>query len=345
MVLRADDLIAVCRPGGMTGRAALGELLALAGSEQQATPLGACGSSWTATNTTPVGDHVWTASCWSPQLGLYCAVSATGVMLSSDGWNWQPVPLAVTSGWTDVDWSPQLGRFVAVSNTVTGAVPNVAWSDDGRTWVSAGYQSGPWRGLCWAAELGLFVAVSGGSPAVMVSADGKQWQVQTAPESSWRRVCWSPSRRRLVTTSEAGTAMWSSDGRSWTLAKTTIAGSFFSTVWAEKLGLFVSMNANPTVGDAGVKHSPDGDVWTAVPRFNFGGRELVWADSRGLLVAVSNAGDNKRVATSKDGRTWLLGNAASGTTASWNTLVWSPQRAQLCGFGTSGTGNRVMVSP
>ena len=39
---------------------------------------------------------VWTASCWSPQLGLYCAVSATGVMLSSDGWNWQPVPLAVT---------------------------------------------------------------------------------------------------------------------------------------------------------------------------------------------------------------------------------------------------------
>jgi hypothetical protein len=25
--------------------------------------------------------------------------------------------------------------------------------------------------------------------------------------------------------------------------------------------------------------------------------------------------------------------------------VWSPQRAQLCGFGTTGSGNRVMVSP
>jgi hypothetical protein len=345
MVLRPSDVIAVCRPGQGTGQAALAELLTLAVSGQQATPLGSCGSSWTATNTTPVGDHVWTASCWSPQLGLYCAVSSTGLMLSSDGWNWQPVSLAVSSGWTDVEWSPQLGLFVAVSNTVTGAVPNVAWSADGRTWVSAGYQPGAWRGLCWAAELGLFVAVSGGSPAVMVSRDGKQWQPQTAPEGSWRRVCWSPSQRRLVTTSEAGTAMWSVDGLSWRLSSSTIAGMFLSTVWAEKLGLFVSMNANPTVGDAGVKHSPDGDVWTAVPLFNFGGRELVWADSRGLLVAVSNAGDSKRVATSKNGSQWLLGNAASGTTANWNTVVWSPQRAQLCAFGTTGAGNRVMVSP
>ena len=47
--------------------------------------------------------------------------------------------------------------------------------------------------------------------------------------------------------------------------------------------------------------------------------------------------------TSPDGFTWTAGPAAADQ--EWRSLCWAPQRELLVAVSSSGTGNRVMVSP
>ena len=79
-------------------------------------------NSWI-TSTTPV-DNTWRALTWSPELGLFVAVSSIGtgdrVMTSPDGVNWTSRTSAVDNDWRAVAWSPELGLFAAISVTGTG---------------------------------------------------------------------------------------------------------------------------------------------------------------------------------------------------------------------------------
>lgn len=84
--------------------------------------------------------------------------------------------------------------------------------------------------------------------------------------------------------------------------------------------------------------SSDGSGW----------REVIWVADLGLLVAVAQSGDdNKRVATSPDGKNWTLRNSP---TSSWRAVCWSPELELLVAVGDTATsgheGNgRVMTSP
>ena len=96
-------------------------------------------------------------------------------------------------------------------------------SSDGIRWSpqpSAADQN--WVALCWAAELGLFVAVSESriGNRVMTSADGRSWSLrQTPANNNWTWVCWAPELGLLVAVASSGTGnrvMTSSDALTWT---------------------------------------------------------------------------------------------------------------------------------
>ncbi len=73
------------------------------------------GTLWTAH--TAAEANQWLNICWSPDLGLFCAVSNSGtnrVMTSPDGSTWTAQAAAEANQWEGVCWSPDIG-FCAVS--------------------------------------------------------------------------------------------------------------------------------------------------------------------------------------------------------------------------------------
>ena len=97
--------------------------------------------------------------CWSPQLGIFVAVSRGGlVMISNNGITWI-VTIVTNNYWSRVCWSPELGIFTAVA--WSNDLHNIMTSPDGITWTIL--QQVPYTymtGVCWSPELGIFVAVS-----------------------------------------------------------------------------------------------------------------------------------------------------------------------------------------
>ena len=69
-------------------------------------------------------DNEWYSVCWSPELGLFCAVARTGVgnrvMTSPYGFDWTIRVSAEDNNWYSVCWSPELGLFAAVATSGTG---------------------------------------------------------------------------------------------------------------------------------------------------------------------------------------------------------------------------------
>jgi len=75
-------------------------------------------------SSTSAADNSWRGVRWSPELGLFCAVSISGagnrVMTSPDGITWTIRTSAADNQWYSVCWSPELGLFCAVASTGTG---------------------------------------------------------------------------------------------------------------------------------------------------------------------------------------------------------------------------------
>jgi len=73
---------------------------------------------------TSATDNNWRSVTWSPELGLFAAVSDNGtgnrVMTSPDGITWTSRTSATDNRWFSVTWSPELGLFAAVSFNGTG---------------------------------------------------------------------------------------------------------------------------------------------------------------------------------------------------------------------------------
>ena len=116
---------------------------------------------WTAR--TSAADSTWRAITWSPELGLFCAVSYSGtsnrVMTSPDGVNWTARTSAADNDWRAITWSPKLGLFCAVATT--GTSNRVMTSPDGVNWTArTSAADNLWASVAWSPELGLFCAVS-----------------------------------------------------------------------------------------------------------------------------------------------------------------------------------------
>ncbi|MCW0181289.1 MAG: DUF2793 domain-containing protein [Zavarzinia sp.] len=309
----------------------------------------ALATAWTV-RTSPA-DLQWQGVCWSPELGLLCAVAGDGsgnrVATSSDGVNWTSRASAVDNIWSGVCWSAECGIFCAIAND--GAGNRVMTSPDGITWTArTSAADNIWSSICWSAERGLFcaVATSGTGNRVMTSPDGITWTARaSAADNSWFSVCWSAELGLFCAVAYTGAGnrvMTSPDGIAWTARASAADNNWLSVCWSPDLGLFCAV-ANSGTGNR-VMTSPDGIAWTLrASAADNAWRAVVWAAELGLLCAIANSGTGNRVMTSADGISWIIG--ASAADNNWRALCWAGALGLFCATGVSGAGARMMTSP
>lgn len=282
-------------------------------------------SNWTS-ETTLVSGTNWKSACWSPELGIFVAVSNVGitnsVATSPDGIKWTEHATPTTNTWNSVCWSSALSLFVAVSSTGTGN--RVMTSPDGITWTSrTSAADNNWNGVCWSPDKSLFVAVStsGTGNRVMTSPDGINWTIRTsAADTSWQAVCWSPTANGtglFVAVGLSGTrVMTSPDGITWT-GRTAPSGVLTSVCWSPELGKFFATASTAAV----VLSSPDGITWTsAATAGNNSANSICWSKELGFLCLTGSTGSKTQ--TSPDGVTWT---ARPYYQNSYRTVVWSKE--------------------
>ena len=217
------------------------------------------------------------------------------------------------------------------------------------TWLaSTSAADNSWFGLCWAAEIGRFCAVSitGTGDRAMTSPDGITWTSRTsAADNDWRAVCWSRELGLLVAVSSSGTGnrvMTSPDGITWTSRTSAADNNWFSVCWSAELGLFCAV-ADSGTGNR-VMTSPDGITWTArTSAADNNWRAVCWSPELGLFCATAITGTGNRVMTSPDGITWTIRTSAADN--QWMGVCWSAELGLFCAVSNTGTGNRVMTSP
>jgi hypothetical protein len=288
--------------------------------------------------------------CWSPELGIFAAVSTNGsgsaVMTSFDGITWTLQTTPIDNGWNHICWSPELGLFVAVA--WSGSNDRVMTSPDGMNWTlrSTPTNNNFW-GVCWAPELGLFCAVSatGSTNRAMISSDGINWTSSTTPDKSWTSVCWSSELKMFCavaspTTSNNNLVMTSYDGINWTSQVTPANNNWESVCWSPQLGLFCAVGGTGT--NNRIMTSSDGINWTlrTNPVDNYW-VSVTWAPEIGLFIAVSVSGSSNRIMTSPDGITWTSRTSPIDNT--WTSISWAPQLGIFCAVSTDAT-NLSMVS-
>ncbi|NBU34502.1 hypothetical protein EBZ38_09815 [bacterium] len=275
----------------------------------------------------------WQSVTWSPELGLFVAVSNSGtydVMTSPDGITWT-TRRAGSGGWTVVVWSPELRLFVAFGNAIA------ITSSDGITWTTRS-TPGSSAGAVWSPELSLFVSVYSGN--LMTSPDGINWTIRTVPvNNQWTSVTWSPELSLFVTVGFKGTGnrvMTSPDGITWTTRASAADNNWTGVVWSPELSLFVAVAQSGT-GNR-VMTSPNGITWTTRAADN-SWYSVPWSPELGLFVAVGGSGG---LMTSLDGIKWTT--RESNSLNNWSSVVWSPELGIFVAVAYTGAGDRVMTS-
>lgn len=277
--------------------------------------------------------------CWSPELGLFCAVSYDGthqVMTSPDGKTFTGRTASSSAIWTSVCWSPELGLFCAVNGGGAGSFSMT--SPDGITWTGYGATTSNWNSVCWSPALGLFVAVanaSGGS-YVATSPDGATWTGRTAAElNQWNGVTWAPELNLFVAVASSGVhrVMTSPDGITWT-ARTAPAQDWNGICWSPDLGVFV---ATENFGIGVAMYSYDGINWTQVSLPSGGStyERLCWCPELGIFVVTSQDAAN-RLAISYDGINWT---GVAAPTAQYVSVAWSPKLGIFVAVTIDATGH------
>jgi hypothetical protein len=178
------------------------------------------GINWTTITDRPSGGFNYIGICWSPQVGLFVAVSYGGlIMISSNGLNWSgvsvPTPIA---NYYNVCWCAEIGLFIVVAD---GGTNRLIYSNNGRNWTAVFIEQRSWECPCWSPELGLAVIVgrdggSGINRVLTSSLKGRPPTSYNVFDSSFNRIDengkWDFSNIN-VTTMTAGGAPVSSDDR------------------------------------------------------------------------------------------------------------------------------------
>jgi len=261
--------------------------------------------------------------CWSPELRIFVVVAYNNRLCgtSPDGFTWTYRPslntLSTSGGrnivWASVCWAAEIRRFCAVgrdnSTNASEAFNNycVAVSDDGINWYPAnsGVRDYNWDGVCWAAEIRRFCAVSSDVPLasnnrIMVSSDGYNWSNATNGSNllrSYTRVCWSPELGLFCAvgsgnnnTTTGGGIVLSRDGYNWSSSISGVRNTLWSGVcWSPELGLFCAVSATVSSGNNEVIISRDGYNWreatSGVAPIGWG--NVCWSPELSIFCAVS----------------------------------------------------------
>ena len=141
----------------------------------------------------------WDSIAWSPQLGLFVAVSWQGgtndasIVTSNDGINW--VVRRITNPHQQIRsvcWSAELGLFVAASAIQYDGIymyssNGTIWQDFENIQENGEYISFNAQGVCWSPELGIFVAVGGNNIWTSV-LKGRIPTITNVFDSSFNRI-------------------------------------------------------------------------------------------------------------------------------------------------------------
>lgn len=206
-----------------------------------------------------------------------------------------------------------------------------------------------WKSVCWAAELGIFVAVGEDTTnLVMTSSDGINWiqRVSASETNVWWSVCWSAELSIFVAVAYNGyydgRVMTSPNGITWTSRNSGNNTYQWSSVcWSPELSLFVAVAVS---GAQRVMTSSDGITWTlrSASNNNNTWNSVCWSPELGLFVAVADTGYSK-VMTSSNGIDWVGRLSADENYGYWKSICWSPELGIFVSVATSGQ-QRIMSS-
>jgi len=215
--------------------------------------------------------------------------------------------------------------------------------DIGQNWQSAisGVLNNTWLEVCWAAELGLFCAVSSSGTAnerVMISNDGLTWRNATSgvhDTTGWEAVCWSRELGLFcavgtTTTTDVSGIMISSDGITWTNA-TSYSGDpgkpWRGVCWAAELGRFCAVSSHGTV-----MVSTNGIVWIQSASTSNIFTGICWSPEVGIFCATGNNYTQGYTSfmISRDGYNWTGVGGANPVTGNYRTVCWSSELGLFC---------------
>ena len=298
-------------------------------------------ASWEPGNLTQ-NTNAWEDVCWSPELGIFCAVASLGtlrVATSQDGVTWTLRSASDnTLDWTGICWSPELGLFCAVSgNGTSTGNDTVMTSDDGINWTTQLSSFSAPKKVCWSPELGIFCAIGEGSGPVnkvITSTDGITWTPQTLSQTG-RTIVWSP-QLGIFCGLDQNNSVTSPDGINWTIHP-NFSGNLGLLTWSPQLGIFCV-----STGLGSIYTSTDGANWTntaTIPQMNTFVQMVEWSPELELFCVVGgtcNPADNNyyTCATSPDAVTWTLRNMPEDNIPSpngkWRSICWSPDLGIFC---------------
>ena len=290
--------------------------------------------------------NTWKTVCWSPELGIFCALSTNGttsrVAISKDGTSWTAVTTSgmLSSQWISICWSPLLKLFLATASGAT--TNNFAISTDGIRWRTYTTSNPSYAWSCyWCDDLKIFLAIS--AISIMTSYDGINWTSRTPANTTayWGATAWSPSLQLFVCVASSGTGnriSWSKNGINWNSTATGSGNAWVSIAWSASLSMFVAVASS---GAGRIAYSSDGMVWTLkvteYDGLSFTG--VAWADEIKCFVAVTASGE---ILESIDGIVWRL--RSTQTSQAYQGLCWSPYNNKFIAV-SSGSTNRFTEIP
>jgi hypothetical protein len=248
-------------------------------------------------------DNDWTSITWASELGLFCAVSASGnnrVMTSTNGITWTLQNASTNNEWRSVTWGGTTGnkQFVAVASS--GTNNRIMTSSNGINWISrTSPANNYWTSVTWSPQLELFCAVaSSGTSRIMRSTNGITWTLYNAPDNyEWRSVTWggTAGNEKFVAVASSGVlhrVMTSSNGITWT-RRHAVADNYWTSVTWTGLNKFVAVASSGT--NNRIMYSSDGIAWTGVSNspINIDWNSVIWAGGNlNTLVSVGSSFGN-----------------------------------------------------
>ncbi|MBT0666427.1 hypothetical protein KI809_19130 [Geobacter pelophilus] len=178
--------------------------------------------------------------------------NATNVYATStDGINWTPGTLPVSSVWVAITYAN--GRFVALAASSTVCALS---STDGTTWSQGDLANGTWTSVAYGNNV--FVAITYNGSALATSPDGVTWTARTPTNSAGRSVTFG-NGLFVAIVYNSNVFATSPDGITWT-ARTMPMTAYWSNITYGNRVFVATVENNSKVAAV----SPDGILWYQV---------------------------------------------------------------------------------
>lgn len=208
---------------------------------------------------------------------------------SSDGINWTPITLPVTSVWTSIAYGNSY--WVAVANSSNTAIFS---SNNGAGWrTSTLPSSSTWNNIAYGA--GSFVAITTGNNAAAYSTNyGYSWSSATLPTStSWSSLAYGAGIFVAIASSGTTSAYSTNGGATWTSSTLPASTTWSSIAYGNGRFVAVSSTSNTTA------YSFNGSTWYS-SNLSIAATAITYG--QGCFLTVSNSSGISY--TSEDGINW-----------------------------------------